>query len=87
MNVGELLRERDRLLAVVEEAKTAKVKLRQLNVLIAMYGEDEKVSLNGTVPVAVSNEDYDCPECDRTFETVQGVTMHRVKVHDYRKAY
>jgi hypothetical protein len=45
MNVGELLRERDRLLGVIDEAKTARHKLRQINVLIAMYGEDEKVTV------------------------------------------
>jgi hypothetical protein len=46
MNVGELLRERERLLGVMEEAKAAKGKLRQVNLLIAMYsGNDEKVEL------------------------------------------
>jgi hypothetical protein len=52
MNVGELLRERDRLLGVIQESKVAKQRLRQLNVLIAMYGDDDKVDLiaNGDIP-------------------------------------
>lgn len=43
MNVGELHRERDRLLGVIEEAKTARIKLKQVNVLLAMYGDGENV--------------------------------------------
>ena len=26
-----------------------------------------------------------CPECSRTFTTAQGVSMHRVRMHGYRK--
>jgi hypothetical protein len=43
VNVGELIRERERLLNVMQEAKAAKARLRQINILIAMYGDDEKV--------------------------------------------
>ena len=47
MNVGELLKEKERLEQTIEEAKVAKGKIRQLNVLIALYsGDDESVSLD-----------------------------------------
>jgi hypothetical protein len=50
MNVGELLRERDRLLGVIEEAKSARHKLKQVNILIAMYGDDPKVNVDAVTP-------------------------------------
>lgn len=53
MNVGELLRERERLIGVIQESKVAKQKLRQVDVLIAMYSSgDDAVDLvaNGKMP-------------------------------------
>jgi hypothetical protein len=50
MNVGELLKERDRLLGVIDEAKTARAKLKQINTLIAMYGDERNVSNDAAVP-------------------------------------
>jgi hypothetical protein len=82
MNVGELLRERDRLLGVIEEAKSARSKLKQINVLIAMYGESENVDLNGETLAPLA---FPCPDCERTFATKHGVSMHRVKTHEYAK--
>ena len=55
MNVGDLLKERDRLIDLIADAKAAKLQLRQVNILIAMYsGEDEKVDLvaNGDLPAS-----------------------------------
>lgn len=88
MNVGELLRERDRLLGVLEEAKSAKSKLKQVNVLIAMYGtaEDqaadtwterrEAATNGGPVPLY-------CEDCadGKPFKGRQGLAVHRIKVH------
>jgi hypothetical protein len=84
MNVGELLRERDRLLGILAEAKSAKARLKQLNVLIAMYGDDDKVALNGDVPKALSavhvsttpNRPVVCAKCGETFKGIQGVATH-----------
>jgi hypothetical protein len=88
MNVGELLRERDRLLALMEEAKTAKTKLRQINILIAMYGDDEKVSLNGAVPVSQAIDALpevpgatECDICGDSFKGKAGLAMHKNKAH------
>lgn len=77
MNVGELLRERDRLLGVMEEAKTARVKLRQVNVLIALYGDAANVEF-------VSNghsELVTCPECGKQCRPGVGLGIHRQKAH------
>ena len=86
MNVGELLRERDRLLGVLEEAKSARTKLKQVNVLIAMYGtaEDadtwterrEAATNGGPVPLY-------CEDCadGKAFKGRQGLAVHRIKVH------
>ena len=80
MNVGDLLRERDRLLAVVEEAKSARVKLKQLNVLIAMYGDAEHVELvssNGTGTAT-------CDECGESFSAGRGLSTHKRTMHGER---
>lgn len=45
INVGDLMRERERLLGVLDEAKIARSRIRQINVLVTMYGDDKKVSL------------------------------------------
>lgn len=50
MNVGELLKERDQLMQDLKDVPAKRNKLKQLNVLIALYGDDEKVSVNGVVP-------------------------------------
>ena len=85
MNVGELLRERDRLLGVIEEAKTARAKLRQLNIVIALYGDDDKVALNGAVPKSVvnghvstasKNKLVTCAKCGEQYKGVQGLAVH-----------
>lgn len=92
MNTGELLRERDRLLGVIEEAKTAKVKLKQLNVLIAMYGDDEKVALNGTVPASQAIDalpevnGLECDVCGGRFKGKGGLAMHKTKAHGIASA-
>lgn len=83
MNVGELLRERDRLLGVIEEAKSARSKLKQINVLIAMYGDAEHVELLGAdapkprkarAPMAKKP----CPECGLMVDP-RGVPQHMRK--------
>lgn len=54
MNIGELIREKERLEGVVKEAAVAKAKIKQLNVLIAMYGDDPKVTLEGLSKIPTS---------------------------------
>jgi len=74
------LRERDRLLSVIGEAKTARHKLRQINVLITMYGDDEKVSLvalNGDH----SGELVVCEDCGREFKGSRGLETHQRLMH------
>ena len=78
MNVGELLRERDRLLSVLDEAKSARSKLKQVNVLIAMYGDPpnvDHVATNGAAMVQ-------CPECGAgPYKGRQGLSMHEHRIH------
>jgi hypothetical protein len=77
VNVGELLRERDRLLGVIDEAKTARVKLKQLNVLIAMYGDGEHVELisaNGALSAT-------CDVCGESFSAGRGLSTHKRTMH------
>lgn len=83
MNVGEWIRERDRLLAIIEEAKTARVKLKQINVLIALYGDDEKVDVNGSVPepVGVYEGRVECDICGQAYKGKGGLAMHKNKAH------
>ena len=89
MNVGELLRERDRLLAVLEEAKSARTKLKQINVLIAMYGDAENVDLVSTNGHAMTAGGHDmtceprtCDECgDGPFNGERGVSAHKRRMH------
>lgn len=81
MNVGELLRERDRLLGVMEEAKSARAKLKQVNVLIALYGMSEDLHLpegaNGTAPDLLA-----CEKCDAgPFKGRQGLGLHQRLAH------
>lgn len=85
MNVGELLRERDRLLSVIEEAKSARAKLKQVNIMIAMYGDAEHVELvsvgNGkTLPAELT-----CDECDAgPFVGSRGLNTHKRTMHAER---
>ena len=82
MNVGELLRERDRLLAVLEEGKSARAKLKQVNVLIALYGDADNVELvstNGALLV-------ECPECGKECKPGVGIAIHRQKAHGVKGA-
>jgi hypothetical protein len=84
MNVGELLRERDRLLGILEEAKSARSKLKQVNVLIAMYGTPEDVAAvaatNGHVSPAVPLYCETCGDA-RPFKGRQGLAMHKRRAH------
>ena len=79
MNVGELLRERDRLLGVIDEAKSARSKLKQINVLIALYGDARDViepTSNGSAPTVA------CNLCDAgPFKGKQGLSLHQRLVH------
>lgn len=81
MNVGFLIQERDRLLAVIEEAKSAKVLVKDLNRLITRYGAANIT--NGTItPVSVPGDvPCDQPGCDRVFENRHGLAMHKRKAH------
>jgi len=82
MNIGALLQERDRLLEVIAEAKTARSKLTQLNKTIAMFSDDPKVSLED-IPVALrSDDEFFCPDCDRVFGNAIGVRVHRGRMHN-----
>ena len=83
MNVGELLRERDRLNGIIAEAKTARSKLKQINVLIAMYGEAENVGLvtadaNGR---ALSETPLACEVCGQTYASRSGLSNHVTRQH------
>jgi hypothetical protein len=78
MNVGELLRERDRLLGVIEESKSARVKLKQLNVLIAMYGEGENVDLVSTNGSGMQEV---CDLCGDGFKGQRGLVIHKKLTH------
>jgi hypothetical protein len=81
MNVGELLRERDRLLGIIDEAKTARTKLKQINVLIAMYGNAEHVELisNGKAPRVA---EVACTKCDGgPFVGSRGLATHMRTMH------
>jgi hypothetical protein len=83
MNVGELLRERDRLHTIIAEAKTARSKLKQINVLIAMYGDGENVALvtadaNGR---ALSETPLACEVCGKTFASRAGLGNHVTRQH------
>jgi hypothetical protein len=83
VNVGELLRERDRLLGVIEEAKTAKSRLKQINVLIAMYGDASNIELvtgNGKSPLA---PELFCEQCDAgPFVGSRGLSTHVRTMHE-----
>jgi hypothetical protein len=95
MNVGELLKERDRLLGVLEEAKTCRSKLKQVNRLIALYGDSDHVPV--TAPVPTPKPGFDtigrrippkqkvkttCPKCPgKTFSGPSGLLMHTNRVH------
>lgn len=81
MNVGELLRERDRLLGVMEEAQSARAKLKQVNVLIALYGTAEDgaaVATNGTAPP----EALACDQCGAgPYRGQRGLDTHMRRMH------
>jgi hypothetical protein len=87
MNVGELLRERDRLLAVLEEAKSAKNKLKQVNIMIAMYGDASNVELvspNGHTPGGkpLVGDPIHCEVCDAgPFSGKRGADTHMRRMH------
>jgi hypothetical protein len=91
MNVGELLKERNRLLGVIDEAKTARVKLRQLNTLITLYGDSEHVDVSAHVPSSALTNGHKptkavkqlyCGKCDEgPYKGVQGLAMHNYRVH------
>jgi hypothetical protein len=75
INVGELLKERDRLQAVIEEAKIARSRIRQINVLVTMYGDQENV----TVVVA---KYVKCPKCGKSdLRGRAGLSVHDHKMH------
>lgn len=78
MNVGELLRERERLQGVIDEAKTARFKLKQVNVLIALYGDGE--ATNGAAPVMA-----ECPKCGKEVKA-QGLGIHQRRTHGIQGA-
>lgn len=84
MNVGELLRERDRLLTVIEEAKSARSKLKQVNVLIALYGDAEHVDLIKNDPVKANGKpkgEVECDECGDSFVGQRGLKTHQRTMH------
>jgi hypothetical protein len=83
VNVGELLRERDRLTGVIAEAKTARARLKQLNVLIAMYGDAPNVALvtadaNGR---ALSETALVCEVCGKSYASRSGLNNHVTRQH------
>ena len=82
MNVSDLMKERDRLLGVLEDAKSAKHKLKQVNVLIAMYGTPEDAALVGQNGHAPGVPLY-CDQCNdgKAYKGRQGLSMHARKVH------
>jgi hypothetical protein len=82
VNVGELLRERDRLLSVIDEAKSARSKLKQVNVLIAMYGDAANVDL-----VTTNGKVLTCEECGAgPFENPGGLSNHVTRKHSQPSA-
>ena len=72
MNLGPLLQERERLLGVIEEAKTARIKLRQINSTIAMFGDTDNVTL---LPDLV-----ECDKCGKMLAK-RGMGIHRRRAH------
>jgi hypothetical protein len=89
MNVGELLRERDRLLGVIEEAKSARSKLKQINVLVALYGtvQDGPKSENGDGPRTpggkpLVGEPVYCEQCQAgPYSGERGLGTHMRRMH------
>ena len=82
MNVGELLRERDRLKAVIDEAKTARAKLKQVNIMIAMYGDAEHVDLiKGDLAKTNGAATVECDECGESFVGQRGLKTHQRTMH------
>ena len=87
MNVGELLKERDRLQGVIQEAKTARYKLKAVNGLIAMYGDDPKVSVDAPVPIHSTQTNGNkpglyCGKCEAgPYKGAQGLGTHNAKIH------
>lgn len=73
MKMGEeLLRERERLLVKIEEGKQAAVRLKQVNVLIAMYGDD----------IVPGDDATTCPRCPgKTFKGEKGLRHHQSLSH------
>lgn len=79
IGLKELLAERERLQGVVEEAKSAKTMIPIYNRLIAIYGADTVVPIDG---------EYPCPRkgCGKTFSTAPGLAHHTTAMHKRRAA-
>lgn len=90
INHDWLMEERSRLLAIIEEAKAARGKLKVINTLIAMYGET-----NGKVPSAVikrvtslpthtprpPRDLVKCGKCGNSYKGITGLAVHNRHVH------
>lgn len=92
INVGDLLKERDRLNGVIEEAKIARSRIKQINVLIAMYGDQENVTVKPARAIAgkdsVRPQDryrvMTCPKAKckgKVFKGQAGLSLHNQRVH------
>lgn len=78
---------RDRLTdeAAATDVKTLIADLEQQ--LASAKGQLRQVATGRRTPPANNTDgDNGCPDCPRTFTTIQGVTMHRTRAHGYRKA-
>jgi uncharacterized C2H2 Zn-finger protein len=73
MKMGEALQqEREALLAQIERGKEARVRLRQVDILLTMYGDD----------VTPPEDAKTCPRCPgRVFKGEKGLRHHRAVAH------
>lgn len=76
INVGDLLREKERLQGVIEEAKIARSRIKQINVLVTMYGDAENVP----VATPVQAKYVKCPKCGKEVKQ-RGLTVHDKQMH------
>jgi hypothetical protein len=70
ISVPKLLKEKDRLEAIIAEGATATAKIKEIDRMIALYGDGP-------------TDEYQCPRrsCDRAFPTEQGLKTHIRRIH------
>ena len=83
-----MLRERDRLMGVIKEAKVARAKITQLNKTIAMFSDDNVTLLDDAkitrLPAKALKSRYTkvkCPKCRKEYLGPQGLGAHMRSAH------